>query len=233
MDYNYYHNDIAQIMEADVDDPLYNSMLPSAITFAENKIYRELDLISTVISDSSKTFTTGNRTLTLPTSPHFVTTQQFNVITPANAATPDQGTRNPLTPVTKEYLDCVWNSATGSGIPTQFAMLDDQTIIVGPWPDQAYPVEIRGTIQPAPLSPTNTTTFLTLYLYDLFQAASMMFMSAYQRDDAQGVGAQMWEGIYSKLSTSVGILEARKKYQAPGWASMSPAPVATPSRGQA
>jgi hypothetical protein len=230
MNYDYYKNDIALLMEVAADDPNYVAQLPSLIAAGENRIYRELDLLSTIVTDSSIAFTANIRKLTLPTAIHFVTTQQFNVITPVGAANPDAGLRNPLTMVTKEYLDAVWGSSTGAGVPKWAAMLDDQNIIVGPWPDAAYKVETIGTVQPAPLSATNPTTFLTLYLYDLFQAASMIAAMEYQRD---ATGVQSWQGAYSQLSASAGILEARKKYQSSAWASMSPAPIATPSRGAA
>jgi hypothetical protein len=95
-------------------------------------------------------------------------------------------------------------------------MLSDQTIIFGPWPDKAYVVEVVGTIRPAPLSPTNTSTFLTNWLPDLFIAASMIFVTGYQRDfGAQSDdpnAAKSWDNEYSKLLASAGAEEMRKKF---------------------
>ena len=121
MDYNYYKSDIAQLMEVSAEDPLFLNNLPSVIAVAENRIYREIDLLSTVVSDSSRAFTANTRKLALPTAVHFVTTQQVNAITPISAASPDLGTRNALTPVTKEFLDAVYNSSTGAALPQYYA----------------------------------------------------------------------------------------------------------------
>ena len=35
-------------------------------------------------------------------------------------------------PVSRDYLDNVWPSVTGAAPPTQYAMITDQTIVVGP-----------------------------------------------------------------------------------------------------
>lgn len=139
-----------------------------------------------------------------------------------------------MIPVSRDYLDAVWGSATSAGLPTLYAPITDQQFIIGPWPDQTYTIECIGTIQPAPLSATNTTTFLSLYLPDLLTAAMMIFMSGYQRDfGAQSddpAQAQSWSGQYDKLFASANVVEMRKKYSAEAWSSLSPTPIATPSR---
>jgi hypothetical protein len=85
------------------------------------------------------------------------------------------------------------------------------------------------------LSATNTTTFISLYLPDVFIMASMIYISAYQRnfgrmsDDPQM--AQSYEAQYQTLLKGAVVEEARKKFESSGWTSQSPSPVATPSRG--
>lgn len=230
---------IAGIMPKDPADPDFVTMMPNAINAGEQRIYRELDLLNTVFRDSTTALSANNRNFTLPapststTTGKFVTTQAINVITPV-ATQPDSGTRHQLTPVTIDFLDMAWPSVTGATVPEFFAMVTQDTLIVGPWPDAAYVVEVRGTIRPAALSATNTTTFLTLYLPDLFMAAVMVFVAGWmkdygsQSDDPQL--AQSWETQYGKLLGSAQIEEARKKYQGPAWTPLSPSPVATPPR---
>jgi hypothetical protein len=109
-------------------------------------------------------------------------------------------------------------------------------MIVGPWPDNNYTVEIVGTIRPASLSDVNTETFISLYLPDLMIMASMIYVSGYQRnfgrqsDDPQM--AQSYESQYQALLGPAVVEEARKKFQSGAWSSMSPAVAATPTRGQ-
>ena len=63
----------------------------------------------------------------------------------------------------------------------------------------------------------------------------MIYVSAYQRnfgranDDPQM--AVTYESQYQALLQGASVEEARKKFEASGWSSQSPAPVASPSRG--
>lgn len=230
-DYTTYVSAIANIMAVSSTTDQFQSMLPRMIEYGEQRIYRELDLLNTVNRNSSSALTSGNRNFTLPTTANgnFITVQGINVITPAGSA-PDSGTRHSLAPTTRDYLDYVWNASGSNAVPEYFAMIDQFNIIVGPWPNANYTVEVIGTIRPVPLSPTNTTTFLTQYLPDLFLAASMIFASGYQRDfGSQADNPQQavsWESQYEKLFASANGEELRKKFAGPGWTSMSS--IATP-----
>jgi len=232
--YSSYVNQIATLAVVPSTDPNFVSILPQMITYAENRIYRDLDLLSTTTSNSSYFLTQGSRTLSVP-SGTFVTVQQLNVIYPANVTNPDQGTRISLLPTTKEFLDNVYNSPSVTGTPQYFAVFQDNTYYVGPWPDANYTVEIVGTIRPNSLSASNTTTFISLYLPDLFIMASMVYISAYQRNFGRmsddPAMAQSYEGQYQVLLRGATVEEYRKKFEAAGWTSMSPAAPATPTRG--
>ena len=225
MNYLEYGIRIANLLPVNVSSTQFQNMLPAMIDTAEQRIYRELNLLSTVVTNSSSSTVSGNRNFTLPSSlGKFVTVVTINVITPA-ATAPDSGTRRQLTPVDRTYLDAVWNSSTGATVPKHFAMNDQDTIIFGPWPDAAYRVEVVGTIRPTPLSASNATTFLTLYLPDLFIAASMVFAGENMRDfGAEGNNpnvAQIWEGNYQALLQSANAEEIRKKFAGPAWTSLS------------
>lgn len=117
-------------------------------------------------------------------------------------------------------------------MPTSYAMISQSEIIVGPWPDAGYIVEVIGTQRPTPLSATNTTTFLSTNLPDLFIAASMVFASGYQKNfgaqaDDPKMGAS-WENQYQLLKASANVEEFRKKLQATGWSSQMPSPLTPP-----
>ncbi len=81
----------------------------------------------------------------------------------------------------------------------------------------------------------NGVSFISQYLPDLLIMASMVYISAYQRnfgrqsDDPQM--AQSYEGQYQALLKSATVEEARKKFEAAAWSSQSPAQVASPTRG--
>lgn len=233
--YTTYVTQLAELAVVPATDPDFQTILPSAISYAELRMYRDLDFLSTVTSivvagaasNPVLTFNQGD----------LVTVQNVNAILPAGQTDPNLAgnTRSPLLPVTKEYLQYAWNGVTNSAVPQYFAMVDDHTLQVGPWPDASYNFEVVGTYRPDTLSATNPTTFISQYLPDLFLMASMVYVSGYQRNFTSNVAndPQMpvnYEMQYQTLLKSAMVEEARKKFQSSAWMSMSPTPIASPVR---
>lgn len=221
----------------------FQNITPDIIDYAEQRIYREADLLVENIADSSGSTTALNRNFTLPTSlGTFQVVTAVNVVTPASTA-PESGTRVQLEPCSREFLDAAWSSTTGATVPQYFHYFSQAAtiggsqpgLLFGPWPDTTYRVEVIGKIIPAPLSATNTTTFLTTYLPDLFVAASMVFVTGYLKNfGAQGDDpkqAQSWEGQYQVLLKSAIDWEARKKFAGASWTSKALESSALPQRG--
>jgi hypothetical protein len=232
--YSQYVTQIANLAVVDPNDTAFTTLLPQMITYAENRMYRDIDFLFTQQSVTGYTINQGSRQIIVPQGT-FVTTQQINVITPAGAPNPDSATRNPLLPTTKEFLDSTYGVSGYFGLPVYYAPFNDNIFYVGPFSDNTYYVEIVGTYRPDSLSASNTTTFISLYLPDVFIMASMVFISGYQRNFGRQSDdpsmAQSYENQYQLLLKGSIVEEARKKYQSGGWTSMSPAVVATPTRG--
>lgn len=233
-----YKTQIATMAVVDEADPNFLEILPMAITYAENRIYRDLDFLFTSIATTAFSCTIGSRNIVVPENT-FVVPEQINIITPSNVSDPDTGTRNPLLPTTKEFLDAVYGASGIRALPQYFAPFDDYTFLLGPYPDQAYTAEIIGTFRPQSLGDgtggTQTTTFISLYLPDLFIMASMIYVAAYQRNfsSAQGNDPQMpvtYETQYQTLLKSAVSEENRKKFEAAAWSSQSVSTTATPTR---
>lgn len=235
--YSTFTAQLANFLVIPITDPNLIQAMSSIIDDSEQRAYRDLDLQNTVFRDSSVALVAGNRNLTeaiSTTNGPFVVTQQINVITPAGTANPDLGTRNPLLPATKEMLDALYPSNTGAGIPQYFAPINQNSFVVGPWPDQAYQVEVVGTQRPEPLSASNQTTLLSVYFPDLFLAAACAIGAFYMKnfgagsDDPQsGIS---WNQKYKEQLQSAVTEEQRKRFTSAGWSSASPAPLATPPR---
>ena len=231
-----YTTQIATMAVVAQTDPAYVTILPQMITYAENRIYRDLDFLFTSIATTAYGLTTGSRDIVVP-SGTFVVPEQINLIVPAGITDPNQGTRVPLTPTTKEFLDAVYGSGLSAnrGQPKYFVPFDDYHFLVGPYPDANYSCEIVGTYRPESLSASNKTTFISLYLPDLFIMASMVYVSAYQRnfgranDDPQM--AITYESQYQTLLKTADLEENRKKFEAAAWSSQEPSISATPTRG--
>lgn len=233
--YAQYIASLANLADVPSDDPNFNIDLPNIIDYAELRIYRDIDLLDTVRRDASNSLVAGDRNFTLPSaSGSFVVTQEFNVITPASATTADGGTRNQLVPTSMAALNALWPNSSGSTVPQYFAMVNQGAIIVGPWPNAAYRIEVVGTIRPLTLSSTNVTTLLSTYWPDLLLAASMVRVAGYQKNYGQGIDdpkmAITWETTLQDLLKSANVEEMRKKFTSQGWSSENPAPLATPPR---
>lgn len=186
------------------------AILPTIIDQAEQQLYRELDLLATIVRDTSGTTTIGTRNFTLPVvSGRFVVLQSLNIISN------DQ--RYPLVPVSREVMDAIWPSDVGIGaLPEKFAPVTDQLVLLGPAPASVLTVECVGAIRPTPLSASNTTTFLSQYLPDLFLAAAMVNASGYMRQYGAQVDdpklALSWQARYDALLPSAQSEEIKRKY---------------------
>lgn len=230
-----YITQISTMAVVDPTDTAFLAILPQMITYAENRIYRDVDFLFTSISNSSYSVASGARVISVP-SGTFVVPEQINLLTPAGATNPESCARVALTPTTKEFLDAVYGSSALTGQPKYFVPFDDYTFLVGPYADATYTVEIIGTYRPQSLSDTNLTTFISLYLPDLFIMASMIYIAAYQRNfsSAMGNDPQMpitYETQYQALLKSAVSEENRKKFEAAAWSSQGVSTTATPTRG--
>jgi len=230
-----YITQISTMAVVDATDPNFLNILPQMITYAENRMYRDLDFLFTSISTTAYSLTVGSRDIIVPAGT-FVVPEQINVLTPVGTSNPDAATRNPLLPTTKEFLDAVYGSYLYAGLPKYWCPFDDYHFLVGPYPDQSYTVELVGTYRPASMSATNPTTFISLYLPDLFIMASMIYIAAYQRNFSSTMGndPQMpvtYETQYQALLRSALSEENRKKFEAAAWSSQGASTNATPTRG--
>lgn len=241
-----YKTQIATMAVVEETDPAFITILPQMITYAENRICRDLDFLFTSAANTSFSIALGSRTITVPAANFFpsengtlIVCEQINLLTPAGATDPDSAIRVPLTPVTKEFLDAVYSASSATGQPKYFCPFGDgesaYTFLVGPYSNNNYTLEIVGTYRPASLSASNLTTFISLNLPDLFIMASMVYIAAYQRNfsSAMGNDPQMpvtYETQYQTLLRNAIIEENRKKFEAAAWSSQSTSTSATPSR---
>lgn len=214
---------LQNLMVLQAADANFAQILPAMITSAEQRMYRDLDLIATVVTDTSVSTQTGTRGLTIPAA--YVVVQTMATLNASNA-------RTPMTPVARTFIDTVYGDLSVQGVPLWFAMVTQNTMVLGPVPDAPYTVEITGTQRPATLSSTQTNTFLSDNLPDMFLAACMIFGAGYQKnygaqaDDPKA--ASSWQQQYDDLLKAAGVEELRKRFQAQSWSSQLPTPAAPP-----
>jgi hypothetical protein len=232
--YATYVTTLANLMVVPEDDANFVQILPSIIDYAEGRIYRDLDLLSEIVTDSTATLNANTRTVTLP----IPDAGPYNVVEQVNLLT--DGVRTPLTPVSRDVLDFMWPSNTAvpnatSTRPVQFAVKDATTLAFGPTSGASVTLEIVGQVKPTPLSDSNTSTYLTSQLPDLFIAASMIFASGYMQNyGAQGDNPQMpgsWTSQYMALLAGADQNAARAEFAGASWSAQRVEPYAQPQRG--
>ena len=221
MAYNYtqFVTQLANLAGTQATNPFFIIELPNAIDYAEQRLFRDLDLIATIVVDSSQVCVPASRNIPVPAA--FIVLTGISVITPAGAPAVT-GTRNPLMPCSKEVLDLIYPNSQFLGIPkffhyqTQGWFTTLGNIVVGPWPDLPYVVIYTGTVRPVPLSATNLNSFLATYLPDLFLIAAMIHMSAYQKNWAatgnDPAASVTWETQYGTLLNSTNTEQMRLRY---------------------
>lgn len=250
--YNSYVTQIATLAVVDTQtvggivqgvDQAFNDLIPQMLNYAELRIQRDLDLLNLKTS-LPITFTTGTNLLQI-NADDFVTLQTINLAS--------GGVGYTLLPTTVEWLQNVYSStATAArGRPKYFAMYggDRNTggntsinILFGPYSDASYSGTATGTIRmpslaknsATPLLASTGTTFISNYLPDLLIMASMIYISAFQRNFGRQSDdpamAQSYESQYQALLRGAVVEEFRKKFESGAWTSYSPTPTANPPR---
>jgi hypothetical protein len=238
--YDSYVQEMATMAVVSPTDAAFVEIIPQMLNYAELRIQRDLDLLA-----SQTTFSyllpTATNTINLDADDLY-TVQTINVVV--------NGVPTPVLPTTKEFIQNMYSDPTATGTPQYFAMYGGDYasggnaynyILVGPYPDVQYTVNLTGTIRTPSLykfAGTNTsntsTTYISAYYPDLLIMASMVYISAYQRNFGRmsddPAMAQSYEGQYQALVRNSITDENRKKFAGSAWSSMSTPIAATPSR---
>ena len=206
--------------------PDFAQLYPQAIAYAEGRIYRDVVMLANRSVVTSISSTAGSRTLSLAglTLP-MLAVEGVALVTPSGS-TLTNGTQQAFDESTLDVIDLTWPQQSETLAPNnaqwigrRWAMQDNQTIVIAPTPDAAYVAAVVGLVQPAPLSATNTSTYLSTIYPEVLTAACMVFLSgALMRNYSSQGGpapdepgqAVSWEGQYNILITGV-IQEERRR----------------------
>lgn len=246
------------VPNANVNDPNFILILPTIVDYAEQRCYRELDVLNAETQQHFamtpfqrvQSFAASSAISASPAPAQQILMVSRITIEPVGSTPSPPGVApttggEPALPSTVDYLDAVYTGLFPNpgpfGRPIRFAPINDTMLAFGPTPDQAYVFSMHGKCRPVPLysaAPADgtQTTFLTTVLPDLFLAAAMIAASGYrhnfgaQADDPKM--AMSWETQYQTLLGSAKGEETRKRFL--GWNQMSSygAPVQLPGPPQ-
>jgi len=218
---------------------------PMMLNYAELRIQRDLDLLPSQTSNQY-TLTAGTNILNVPID-DFLTVQTLRWVQTSSGTIVNSGT---CIPVTKEFLQNCYGGVATTGPPQYYAMVGDNfgngadtynNVMFGPYANYAYTIEITGTIRTPSLYKYASSgiadtkyTYISAYYPDMLVIASMIYISAFQRNfsatsDSTEMG-QSYEKQYQALRLGAVAEENRKKFEASGWSSYSTPVSATPTR---
>jgi hypothetical protein len=220
-------------------------IVPQMLNYSEQRIARDLDLLASQTSNLY-TLTAGVNVFSLPVN-DFQTVQTLEIVQLSNGIVVNS---TPLTAVSKEFIQNVYGGMYSAGTPEYFALYgsnfgdnqDTETnILLGPAPNFAYSLRVTGIAampslyQSASIGIADTNyTYISSWYPDMLMMASMIYISAYQRNfsatsDSPDMG-QSYEKQYQALRLGAVPLENRRKQMGSGWTAYSTPIAATPGR---
>lgn len=226
-------------------DATLQAVASQMLNYSELRIQRDIDALQ-ARSSNTYALTVSNNLLSIPIN-DFLVIETLETTQVSNGVVVNS---TPLIQVSKEFIQNCYSGVFSTGTPKYFAMFGDTfgdgantnvNVLLGPAPNYAYPVRVTGVIrmpslyQFASAGPADTSyTYISQWLPDLLLQASMIFISAYQRNfSANSDSPDMpvnYEKQYRTLLAGAIAEENRKKGLASGYSAYSTPVTATPTR---
>src|ERR1700677_1042897 len=228
-----------------VDAPL-QIVLPQILSYAEGRIQRDLDILAGQTSNIY-TLVAQNPIFGLPIN-DFFTVETLEILYMNGSQVVNSST---LLPVSKELIQNCYSGLANAGTPQFYAMFGSNfgdgadtinNILLGPTPNFAYPVRVTGFIKvPSLLSYASigvadtSFTYISSFLPDLLVMASMIFISAFQRNfsatsDSADMGLS-YEKQYQALRLGAISDENSRNLEGSAWTAYMTPTSPTPTRG--
>jgi hypothetical protein len=216
-----------------IQNPDFVAYVPRVIEYGEGRCYREIVPLATRMSNATARVVGGLRTLPLGSFfPQPVVLEGLALITPVGTI-PSQGTRWQYEETSIDFIDSIWPVEGTMMAPSAtderyWALVDNQTVVIAPTPDQSYTAEGTGIFRPTPMSDTNPSSYLGTFYPDIFLAACMIAVCGFQKEwstDPSDPGiVSFWEKQFETLKGSANEEEQRRRGQGPGNTPLPPAP---------
>ena len=171
------------------------SQIPDFITFAENRLRRELRIRQMLKSVTTATVA-NDSTVELPSD--FLQVRDFVVVT------------NPLTPLSYSSPSSLSNDPRASevGVPKSYTILAND-FQMSPVPDAVYTVKLLYFAAPAYLSSSNTSNVFLTTAPDALLYASLIEAEPYLMNDAR---ITTWGTMYDRAIASLAKSDEEGQY---------------------
>ncbi len=169
-----------------------NAVINTFITFAENRILRDIDLDVFKVEVAGN-LTSGNKFLSTPSD---ILTHRYLMVTNGN----DQVFLDYRdTSFMKEY----WPNGASTGTPKYYSTWDQNTFYVAPTPNASFSVELGYIARPAQLSSTNTTTWISTNAPEALFYACLVQAYSYTKGPKEML--EFFEKSYTQALQGLGL----------------------------
>lgn len=202
-------------------DPLIQSMIPTFIMLAQQRIPRELKILGFREEVTGSFDGTAQSTGIMQKPSDWRKTISFYVGTGVS-----NNTHSPVYERTYEYIRTVYPDPTAQGQPRFYGDADYNHWLIGPSPDQAYPFKIPyyGTL--TFLDETTSTNWLTINAPDLLLYACLMEAIPFVKTDER---IPVWQSMYAQAKLALQVQELEGLYDTQAIAG-EPQPTPAPGR---
>lgn len=125
----------------EVDETTFNSHIDQFVRLAEEDIFRQVQL-QDLMETATASLVVGDQYLSLPTD--FLSMYSLAVIV--------DGDYRMLLSKDHSFMREVYSDTSVQGVPRFYALFDEETMMLGPTPDDTYTVELNYFYEPTSLS---------------------------------------------------------------------------------
>lgn len=179
----------------------YVAALPTIISMAEAKIYRDLSTSAMVISVTDN-LVTGVPSFSRPSD--LIQPKHFKIRLAS-------GRWKILQLKSQEYLIEYAPDDTDTGEPVYYAVENNTIYRVAPAPDADYEYEFEYVRYLTPLSASNEENWLSTVGYDCLFAACVIESAKFVLDDRQASILGMWQPAYDTAIMSLNAVDRRSE----------------------
>lgn len=141
-----------QIQDLTEDDSAeFVSDIPNQIRAAENRIFRYVQDLLSVRTESTGSLVSGTETLVKPSG--LIRIRSLSITVASSSKFLDRRT--------DQYLLDYWPNPSSTSEPKFYAEIDENNILLAPTPDSGYSYSLKYIAKPAGLSESNVTTWVS------------------------------------------------------------------------
>lgn len=150
--------------------------IPSFVTLAEQRVYNTV-LLPVLRRNKMGGLTSGTQFMTLPDD--WLATYSIAVIGP------NTGIYTYMLAKDVEFIRESFPSVTATGMPLYYAQFDENTLIIGPTPDQSYQVQLHYFYYPESITvAVSGTTWLSINFENVLLYGALREAYLYQKGEA-------------------------------------------------